>query len=137
MSKILKPLVDAGIKGVETVCADGFIRRVFPILAAYITDHPEQCLVACCKENQCLCCTVHTNQRGELVNSVLQNPENVLKVLECKHKGKKPTQFDEDGLCAVFNPFWKDLPHTNIFATIMPDILHQLHKGIFKDHLVK
>ena len=33
-------------------------------------------------------------------------------------------------------PFTQDFPHGNIYEMISPDMLHQLIKGIFKDHLV-
>ncbi|KAI5997719.1 hypothetical protein EDC04DRAFT_2872263 [Pisolithus marmoratus] len=46
-------------------------------------------------------------------------------------------KFDDKGLHAMYEPFWKDLPFTNIFACITPGILHQLQKGIFHNHLLQ
>jgi len=34
-------------------------------------------------------------------------------------------------------PFTNDFPHADIYELIAPDLLHQIIKGTFKDHLVE
>ncbi|KAL7278907.1 hypothetical protein ACG7TL_006738 [Trametes sanguinea] len=137
MAKILEPLIEAGRSGVDMVCADGIIRRVYPILAAYIADHPEQCLIACCKENRCPRCVVPRKRRGENRSFPLRTHTQTADILRRVGEGDEPLQYTTHGLRPVYEPFWADLPHTDIFACITPDILHQLHKGVIKEHLLQ
>jgi len=137
MSLLLQPLIAAGRDGVEMVCANSMVRQIYPILAAYVADFPEQCLVACCKENRCPKCLVAADERGDPLSSPMQDPQLIKEILEKRKKGQHPTEFEDFGLCTIYIPFWANLPHTDIFLAFTPDLLHQLHKGIFKDHLVK
>jgi hypothetical protein len=136
MRILLEPLVEAGKSGVDMLCADGFIRHVYPILAAYVADYPEQCLVTCCRDKRCPKCTVSYAHLGEPRKSPDRDPSATIDSIYNKARGRPCPGFDSQGLRCI-NPFWKDLPHCDIFECIMPDILHQLHKGVFKDHVVK
>ncbi|KAF9235433.1 hypothetical protein BU15DRAFT_89590 [Melanogaster broomeanus] len=132
MTQILEPMVEAGKKGIPMTCPDGYVHCLFPILAAYVADFPEQCLIACCKESRCPKCTATLPLR------TLEMPKHTLKNLKKHQQGNMQTKEFEDklGLRAVYEPFWATLPHSDIFQSITPDILHQLHKGVFKDHIV-
>ncbi|KAF8835262.1 hypothetical protein BDN67DRAFT_913340, partial [Paxillus ammoniavirescens] len=96
-----------------------------------------QCLVACCKESRCPKCIVPANGCGEPLTSLLRNLASTIEILQKRKNSQHPQSFDADGLCVVYKPFWADLPHVDIFSTFTPDLLHQIHKGVFKDHLVK
>ena len=135
MSVLLEPLIKAGTNGVEILCSDGKIRLIFPILAAYVADHPEQCLVACIKENRCPKCLVHRLRSGDPISSELRDVTETLDILQAASlKVDDDEEFDKHGLRPV-DPFWKNLPHCDIFSTFTPDLLHQLHKGMFGDHV--
>jgi hypothetical protein len=138
MASLLMPLIEAGINGVDMACADGFIRHVYPIVAAYIADHPEQCLVACTKENACPKCLVSPEDRGKPQHSLPRDPEKTSSSINDALNGWADGHHAcRDANIRAIKPFWANLPHCDIFLALTPDILHQLHKGMFKDHLVK
>ncbi|KAJ6524347.1 hypothetical protein B0H19DRAFT_1215001 [Mycena capillaripes] len=145
MTVITRSLIAAGTDGVDMTCSDGFVRWVWPILAAYVADYPEQCLIANCMENRCPICKVHPTFRGVHEPWASRDEGETLELLKEHQLGyknpataaKSKEEFVDFGLRPVYAPFWAELPHSNIFQAFTPDLLHQLHKGVFKDHLVK
>ncbi|KAK7035124.1 hypothetical protein R3P38DRAFT_3493923 [Favolaschia claudopus] len=127
MRKILATVVTAGNKGELMACADRCRRLGFPILAAFIADYPEQCLVCGCKENTC---PVYPG------SAPWRDPDETLEILRAQANGECPIEFVEQQLRAI-QPFWADLPHANIFRSMTPDLLHESHNGAFGDHAVK
>ncbi|KDQ06449.1 hypothetical protein BOTBODRAFT_121523 [Botryobasidium botryosum FD-172 SS1] len=136
MRKILEPLKQAGVDGLEMASGDGVIRRVHPIFATFVGDYPEQLLVACCRSMRCPRCKVPPDELGD---NVLYEDRDLDEILEILASADDPTLFTRN--CAALDirpipqPFWKDLPFTDIFQSIMPDILHQLYQGVIK-HLI-
>ncbi|KAK6988497.1 hypothetical protein R3P38DRAFT_3332030 [Favolaschia claudopus] len=137
MSIIMASVVEAGKTGVPMVCPDNFVRNVWPILAAYVADYPEQCLVACCKENRCPECKVDPNARGDHSPHDKRDQMETVYLMARQKDGEKDPAFEAEGIRTVYPPFWANLPHCDIFTSFTPDLLHQLHKGVFKDHVVK
>ncbi|KAF7328215.1 hypothetical protein MVEN_02561200 [Mycena venus] len=136
MTVIMQSIIEAGKSGVPMVCADSMTHLVWPIFAAYVADYPEQCLISCCKENRCPICRVKPNERGDHQEHQLRDMRETLYLMQRQQKGEKDSAFEDDGIRAVYPPFWANLPHSDIFQSFTPDLLHQLHKGVFKDHLV-
>ncbi|KAG8791703.1 hypothetical protein FRC12_008352 [Ceratobasidium sp. 428] len=137
VEQMLRPLKEVGRAGVEMRCADGGVRLVFPLVVAYIADFPEQCLVACTPKSRCPKCLMPSDDRGEYNRQ--HPPRDQAKILSAMNlKGRERTRTMKTlGIRPPTQPFWRDLPFANISSALSPDLLHQLHKGVFGEHLTK
>ncbi|KAJ7204113.1 hypothetical protein GGX14DRAFT_698863 [Mycena pura] len=135
MRIMLAALVAAGEAGVEMECADGFVRHMFLILAAYVADYPEQCLIVCCRENSCPRCLVAPKSRGNTEDYPWRDPAATLQTLAAQRAKENPPDFVTHNLRPI-QPFWSDFPHCNIISCMTPDLLHEIHNGVFGDHIV-
>jgi hypothetical protein len=137
LTRVVKPLETAGITGIEVTSGNGAVCRGHPIFAMFIGDYPEQLLVACCKNGECPKCVVPHDSLGDNAEYPLRNLVAILDTL--KKVGVGPTVYSQActdaGIKPVYHPFWQHLPHTNVFLSITPDILHQLYQGVMK-HLI-
>ncbi|KAF8709631.1 Zn-finger protein, partial [Rhizoctonia solani] len=133
---LLKPLTDAERVGMEVVCADGGVRRVYPTLSSTIADYPEQCRNACTTGSYCPICVVPRDKRGDLNQNIpLRQRIPTLKAIS-EHRAEGSPNFEDWGLRDQW-PWWSRHTYIDIATMHTPDLLHQCHKGVFKDHLAK
>jgi hypothetical protein len=108
-----------------------------PHFSSFIGDYPEQILSSSGKTGECPTCEAPRDELGENDMYASRDLEAVLKILDSFEVD--PAGFlqacSEAGIKPLINPLWKNLPYSNIFRSITPDILHQLYQGIFK-HIV-
>lgn len=143
MSQILEPLkTEATQKGIQLANAHGDVYQGHPIYACFIGDYPEQIQAACCITGDCPKCLTTRPNLGLFdatlaIEPNLRSLEGLLRVLE--NADKDPLAYrelaNELRVKPVVEPFWKGLPHANIYKSITPDVLHQLYQGVVK-HLV-
>ncbi|KAE9389231.1 hypothetical protein BT96DRAFT_947028 [Gymnopus androsaceus JB14] len=141
MRHIVAPLVEAGKTGIEMASADGAVHRVHPILASYIADFPEQCMVTCSKYGTCPKCQVTADHLGDPSSASPRSNAWTLGVMQtARETSSSPAEYfkacmKDEVSGYVHRPFWDDLPFADINFSITPDVLHQLYQGVLK-HLI-
>lgn len=130
MHVVLEPLIEAGKKGVEVAFSDGCIRLVHPILAYYVADYPEQCLITCAKYSTCPQCLASEDKlglpQGGKRHTQRETPwvikENIPISTSLNNFQERCKQHKVLG--AVTCPFWEGFPYSDIHMSITPDVLH-------------
>ncbi|KAJ7232354.1 hypothetical protein C8J57DRAFT_1578978 [Mycena rebaudengoi] len=114
-----------------TLFADGHYRRVIYGFGPYIADYPEQVLLACTVQGWCGQCTASNKDLdGPGGRRTQEHTEALFGALE--HKAL----WDDYGIVPDVLPFTWGFPWADIHELLSPDLLHQVIKGTFKDHLV-
>ncbi|KAF8259080.1 hypothetical protein EI94DRAFT_1774021 [Lactarius quietus] len=115
-------------------CPDGLFRRAIFGLGPYIADYPEQVWVMGIFNSNYKpfqrCNAMPENLDG------MGHPRRRLKTDYLIKKFDARMLWDAFGIYEDVVPFTYNFPHADIHKLISPDLLHQVIKGIFKDHLV-
>ncbi|EPS93265.1 hypothetical protein FOMPIDRAFT_1082283, partial [Fomitopsis schrenkii] len=142
MHLIVKPLIATGDEGIEVTSGDGCVRRVFPALASYVADYPEQCLVTCSKYGTCPKCQCPVDMLGKDEPAALRTSELTEDIITQAWDSGGGSASAVEAECMMLDvsggvkkPFWVGLPYADIHLSITPDVLHQLYQGVFK-HLI-
>ncbi|KAG1884360.1 hypothetical protein F4604DRAFT_1574713 [Suillus subluteus] len=132
LSRILSSLKPAMSVPEVVQFGDGHFRRVVYGLGPYIADYPEQLVLGCVVQNWCAKCFAYPDKldSGE---GGLRSREVVDTLCDEVDSG---VLWEEWGVISDVVPFTNDFPRADIHQLLAPDILHQVIKGAFKDHLV-
>ncbi|KAF9789139.1 hypothetical protein BJ322DRAFT_1017868 [Thelephora terrestris] len=140
MSRILAPLKQLAETGpIEMSTGDGVVRRTFPIFACFVGDYPEQVLASGCKTGDCPKCPTRQPELGEFKedDDEYRDLAEILEALDTFETDPAgySAACSEAGIKPIVHPFWQDLPYSDIYLGITPDVLHQLYQGVMK-HLM-
>ncbi|KIK16384.1 hypothetical protein PISMIDRAFT_73158, partial [Pisolithus microcarpus 441] len=133
---ILKTFKPGMAKPEVMLFGDGHYWHVIYGLGPYIADYEERALLTCIVRNWSFLLKKHCEMLAVL------DDDNVL---HCCHDHMEmliseftfDVLWDEYGIVGELVPFTNDFLHADIYELIAPDLLHQIIKGTFKDHLVE
>ncbi|KAG8700651.1 hypothetical protein FRC08_004578 [Ceratobasidium sp. 394] len=132
LDKVFEPLKSASSDGILAQCSDGYMRHVYPIIAAWVADWPEQNDIACTTQSGCPKCTQARKGRGQAGPKMpLRDRDVTIEAMREYQRTKRPAALSP--LCLQpMEPFWAGIPHVDIGACLAPDLLHQIYKGMFE-----
>ncbi|EGN93388.1 hypothetical protein SERLA73DRAFT_126642 [Serpula lacrymans var. lacrymans S7.3] len=111
-------------------CANMHLRHVIYGIGPYIADYPEQALLACIVQGWCARCIALPNNLDGEGGQHYDHTEVLADFLDLH------VLRDQYGIVSNIVPFTHDFPCADIHEILAPDLLHQVIKGTFKDHLV-
>ncbi|KAF9039731.1 hypothetical protein BJ165DRAFT_1416380 [Panaeolus papilionaceus] len=130
---IFEPLRENMTVALLVRCPDGHYRWAIFGLGPYIADYPEQVWLSGIVSNWCpRCCSQPSNLDGD-GSTRFRSHEKTAILLNLYNTA---TLWDDHGIRDNVRPFTSYFPRADIHQQMAPDILHQLIKGVFKDHLV-
>ncbi|KAJ7220735.1 hypothetical protein GGX14DRAFT_532634 [Mycena pura] len=112
-------------------CPDGHFRRVIYGIGPYIADYPEQVWLAAVVQNWCPKCDAFPDNL-DTDGTHLRTRTKTEALIMCFDPG---ILWDDYGIRADIAPFTNDFPRADIHELLSPDLLHQVIKGTFKDHI--
>ncbi|GAB1521087.1 hypothetical protein RhiTH_004178 [Rhizoctonia solani] len=132
LNKIFKPLKKVSSKGVLAWCANGCLRHIYPLIVAWVANYPEQNDIACTTQNGCPKCMQRWHgRRCGGPTAPLRNQEEARQALQGYRLTKDVGMLQRLGLKPVA-PFWDGFPELDVGRALVPDLLHQLYKGMFE-----
>ncbi|KAL4079927.1 hypothetical protein V8B97DRAFT_2020677 [Scleroderma yunnanense] len=108
---------------------DGHYCNVIFGLSPYITDYEEEVLLPCIVQGWCAKCLAPKSNLD--TDALYWNHEHTEALIELQES------WDKYGIVGELVPFTNNFPCADIYELIAPNLLHQIIKGIFKDHLVE
>ncbi|KAF7354560.1 hypothetical protein MSAN_01369100 [Mycena sanguinolenta] len=133
LARVFEPL-KAGMTTPDIVrCPDGHYRRIIYGLGPYIADYPEQVWLAGIVQNWCPKCDTHPDRLDDAENVHLR-AESVTDIMI--REFDPGILWDDFGIRSDVVPFTHGFPRADIHELLSSDLLHQVIKGTFKDHLV-
>ncbi|KAH9916112.1 uncharacterized protein BXZ73DRAFT_92536 [Epithele typhae] len=131
IERILAPLRPHMEVPLPLRCPDGHWRGALFELGPFLVDYPEQVYVARIVQGWCPKCLAFPDS--------LDRPGVPRFRVSAEHLQRAfdpGTLWDLFGLLSDVTPFTYAFPRADVYQLLTPDLLHQLVKGTFKDHLV-